>query len=208
MKSIVEKIIEKKGNKRFIVGINGVDTSGKTTFTRKLKKELENKGFHVETISIDDFHNESEIRYKNPDPIQGYIDDGFDLENLENFLREIKQDNIEKKKMIHLNLDNDTFSNEKIYTFKDNTVILLEGVLLYREPINKYFDFKIFLEIPFEEVLKRAEKRDVPKFGIEFLDKYRNKYIPVQKKYLREYKVKETCDLIIDNTDFDNPIII
>lgn len=205
---VINQIEESRKDGRFIVGINGVDTSGKTTFTQKLKEDLEKKGYHVETLSVDDFHNESKIRYKNSDAIEGYINDAFDLVNLEMFLDDIKNKKIEKKRFKHLDLDTDKFSKTKDYFFRKDTIILLEGVLLYRPPIEKYIDLKIFLDISFEEVLKRAEKRDVPKYGIEFLEKYKKKYIPIQKRYLKENNVKEKCDIIIDNTDFENPKIM
>jgi phosphoglycolate phosphatase len=208
MKSIVKEIFGKKKEGRFIVGINGVDTSGKTTFTKELKKYLEIEGHHVESLSIDDFHNESKIRYRNSDPVEGYINDAFDLVNLEHFLDEIKNKKIENKRVKHLDLETDKFSKTKDYFFRNDTIVLLEGVLLYRPPIEKYVDLKIFLDISFEEVLKRAKKRDIPKYGIEFLEKYKKKYIPIQKKYLKENNVKEKCDIIIDNNDYNNPKIM
>ena len=50
-------------------------------------------------------------------------------------------------------------------------------------------------------MLRRAEARDVPRFGAEILAKYRGKYISVQKKYLEMYKPREKSDLVIDNSD-------
>jgi uridine kinase len=80
--------------------------------------------------------------------------------------------------------------------------------LLLRPPLSDYFDSKIFIHIDFDEMLKRAEKRDVPKYGIVFLQKYINKYIPVQKQYLQEHRPQINCDILIDNTDYLCPKII
>ena len=51
-------------------------------------------------------------------------------------------------------------------------------------------------------------ERDVPKYGEEFIDRYKERYIPAQKVYLQSYKPKEICDLIIDNSDYNKPVII
>lgn len=102
----------------------------------------------------------------------------------------------------------DEYVNNIAYAIDNDTVVILEGVLLFREPLLHYFDMKIFIDITFEEVLKRAQIRDVPKYGIEFLKKYIDKYIPIQKKYLEECKPKEICDILVDNNDFDRPLII
>lgn len=61
----------------------------------------------------------------------------------------------------------------------------------YRPPLEEFIDYKIFLDIGFDEMLRRAEARDAPRFGAEILAKYREKYIPVQKKYLEMYKPRE-----------------
>jgi uridine kinase len=86
--------------------------------------------------------------------------------------------------------------------------VILEGVLLYREPINEYFDCRIFLDISFEEVIKRASLRDVPKYGTKFLEKYKQKYIPIQQWYLEKYKPKEISNCVIDNADYNCPKFI
>ena len=54
-------------------------------------------------------------------------------------------------------------------------------MLLFRPPLDKLFDYKIFLDISFQEVLRRAAKRDVPKYGDAILDRYKQRYIPAQQ---------------------------
>jgi len=39
------------------------------------------------------------------------------------------------------------------------------------------------------------------------MDKYINKYIPVQKRYLDECSPEEHCDIIVNNQDYLNPIV-
>lgn len=103
-----------------------------------------------------------------------------------------------------LDLDTDLYINRKEYTIESDSLVLFEGVLLYRPPLEEFIDYKIFLDIGFDEMLRRAEARDVPRFGAEILAKYREKYIPVQKKYLEMYKPREKSDLVIDNS---NPLL-
>jgi len=206
----LEKVIAKnKYNKPLILGINGVDTSGKTSFSKELSKYLTNKGYKIELIHIDDFHNHSSIRSKGDNPIDSYIDNAFNLELFEReILNPIKENNKLKKELKLLNLDTDEFTNIKHYNIDVDTIVIVEGVLLYRDPIDKYFDLRLFLDISFEEVLKRAEVRDVPKYGIEFLERYRNKYIPIQQKYITNYLPREKSEIIIDNHNYLRPMII
>jgi len=88
------------------------------------------------------------------------------------------------------------------------TVLLIEGVMLFRPTISEYLDGRIFIHIDFDEMLNRAYSRDVPKYGESFVEKYKNKYIPVQKKYLDEYEPMKNCDIAAYNNDYLNPRII
>lgn len=205
---IEESIKKKLGRDNFVVGINGVDTSGKTIFTNLLYKYLKSRGYQVELINLDDFHNPKETRRKGKNEIDAYINNAFNLDLLKNELLEpiSNNQNIDKKLKL-LDLENDTFSIKKKYSINRGSIVLLEGVLLYRNPINKYFDYRIFLDISFDEVLKRAQKRDLPLYGEGIIEKYKNKYIPLQKRYINEHNPIKKSDLVIDNSDFTFPKI-
>lgn len=199
----------KKDDQALIIGINGVDTSGKTIFTIELKNILVKLGFKIETIHLDDFHNSSDIRSKNPDPIQSYIDHAFNLDMLENeLLMPIKSGQLVDKDLLLLDLHKDTYSLEKRYHIDSNTIVLVEGVLLYRKPLVQYFDLKIYLDVSYDEVIRRAKTRDVPIFGKEFLEKYNKKYIPIQKQYIESYHPQKNSDIVINNEDYLRPVII
>ncbi len=193
----------------YIIGVNGVDTSGKSCFSKVLFEYFKSINQKVMLIHVDDFHNPSNIRKKGKDEIHAYINNAFNLELLEDkLLKPLKEDGKIDVVLNLLDLNTDEYSNKKYFSADEDTIIILEGVLLYREPIDKYFDYRIFLDITFEQVLERARKRDVPIYGEGFLDKYKNKYIPIQKWYLESYKPKEYSDLVIDNNDYNNPVVI
>lgn len=208
--NILYQIIGKKNKDRpFIVGINGVDTSGKTEFTRELGIYLSKTGFKVQIINIDDFHNPSSVRIKGADPITAYTNNAFDLQRLKRELLEpIISGKSFKKELLLLDLQKDEFSKIKKYAIDKDTIVLIEGVLLYREPIDKYFNYRIYLDISFDEVLKRACKRDGYLLGDSIIEKYQQKYIPVQKLYIEKYKPKDRSDMVILNEDYRNPVIL
>ena len=205
---IEECIKNKLKTDNFIIGINGVDTSGKTLFTNNIKEFLKSRGYEVEVINLDDFHNPKATRRKGKNGIEAYINNAFNLKLLKNELLEPISNNQKiNKKLRLLDLVTDEFSIEKEISINRGSIVLVEGVLLYRAPINKYFDYRIFLDISFDEVLKRARNRDLPLYGESIIDKYKNKYIPLQKRYINEHKPMEISDLVIDNNDFRFPKI-
>lgn len=209
-KDIAEQLIDKKIKaKPLIVGVNGVDTSGKTTLTMEFGKYLSKSGFNVQIVHLDDFHNPSSLRNKESDPIISYFNNAFDLKYLEKeILVPISTKSLLDKELVLLDLQKDQYSSKKRYVVDKDTIVFVEGVLLYREPIDKYFDFKIYVDVSFEEVLKRALKRDNEIFGDSVIERYHKKYIPIQERYIENYSPKQKSNVIIDNEDFSNPKLL
>lgn len=199
----------KQQDKSLVIGINGIDTSGKTEFARKFEYYLKEKSHKVQLIHIDDFLNPKKIRYYGNDEVDNYFNKSFDIKRLqENILIPIKTNNTLNKKLSLLNLESDKYDIEKKFNIDKETLVILEGVFLFREEIEPYLDYKVFIHIPFEQCKERAKRRDVPIHGEEVLRKYDTKYIPTQKYYLEKYPVEKYADIIIDNTDWNNPKVV
>ncbi len=207
-RNMAEQIfIMKKSKSPLIVGINGVDTSGKSMLANELSRYLYKLGFKTQVISIDDFHNPSSIRSKDKNPITSYLNNAFDISKIEKELLEpISVDHKLCKQLHLLDLKTDAYTRTKEYNIDADTIVIFEGVLLFREPLNKYFDLRVFVDITFDEVLNRAVIRDKDLLGETVIEKYRNKYIPIQKQYLEAYSPASICDIVIDNNDFMEPV--
>lgn len=192
-----------------IVGINGVDTSGKTILTNLFSRFLRSLNIKTEVLHIDDFHNPLKIRTKGDNKNDAYYNNAFNYTQLiQDVLIPLKENTYLDKTVTCLDLDSDKYEKLVHYTIDKDTVLLIEGVLLFREPLINFIDVKIFLYIDFAEVLERAKQRDVPKYGESFLQKYIDKYIPIQKKYIEECKPQEISDILINNNDYQNPVIV
>lgn len=192
-----------------ILGINGVDTSGETMFTTNYSRYLEAMGYDNVIVHIDDFHNPVKIRTGGENQIITYYKNAFNYNQIiHEIMKPLQINGCVSKNVLCLNLDTDKYENDIQFEINERTIVLIEGVLLFREPMLEYLEGKIFLHIDFEKVMERARVRDVPKYGQEFLQKYTNKYIPVQKLYLSEHTPEEKSDIIINNQDYARPIII
>ena len=200
---------EYKTYKTIFVAIDGVDTSGKTTLADELKENIKKRKIY--RVSIDGFHNDKKIRLsKGEYSPEGYYEDSFKYESIiENVFNPIING---KKRIIPKIFDyrNNEETIKEIINIPDKSVIIFDGVFLLRNEIQDYWDLSIFLEISFNEVIKRALKRDIEYFEDEklLLKKYKERYIPGQKLYFEREKPKLRADIIIDNNDFDNPEIL
>ena len=208
--TIWHEMQKRKTNQRaFVTGITGIDNSGKSEFAKAFEKYLTEKGCKMQPVHLDDFHNLKSIRYSGDNPAENYYFNGFDINTIvEMLLIPIHQNKSFSITLKHLDRDTDQYETEKEYVFDPDTIVLFEGVFLFREEFSPYIDYNIFLDISPEESKRRAEIRDVPIHGIEILERYDEKYLPAQKKYLERFPPEVYADMIIDNTDFNNPKII
>jgi uridine kinase len=201
----------KKSNRPLLVCIDGVDTSGKTTLCNGLANFLSSKGHSVIKASIDGFHNPAEKRYrlgsKSP---EGYYRDSFDYYSLNSYLLEpLKSGNLEYRSAVY---DFKTESKVEQVSRKADmgSILLMEGVFLHRPELIANWDLSVFLHIDFEQVIARAKARDQYLFGseVDVEMRYRNKYIPGQQIYLNESKPYKSASIVIDNNNFNNPVVL
>lgn len=187
-----------------IIGINGVDTSGKTEFSLRFSRYLREQGMENQILHIDDFHNPRAIRKK-----WDYYDCAFDLQTVEReILQPLQSSGTLDASLLCLDLDSDEYKNVRQYRLRERDVLIVEGTLLFRPPLSPYFYLKIFLKIDFDEMLRRAELRDVPKYGREILQSYQSRYIPAQQRYFQECNPEAQSDILVDNSDWEKPILL
>jgi len=198
----------KTHDKPFVIGINGIDNSGKTEFAKGLEDFLKEENYKTQLIELDDFHNLKKIRYSGNNEIDCYYNNSFNIETIINeLLKPIHEDKEVNVNIKILDLCSDKYIKSKKYSVDKDTIVLLEGVFLFRKELVYYINYKIFLDVPFKESKKRARYRDISRFGKEIMQRYDNKYLPAQRKYLKEFSPLKIADLVINNTNWEYPVI-
>lgn len=194
------------------IAIDGVDASGKTTLANQLAEFLKHKGASLIRASIDGFHNPEEVRYRRGSGSpEGYYKDSFNYKLLKEYL------------LIPLGENGSLKYKTAIYDFRtesevpqgykeasNDALLIFDGVFLIRHEIRKYWDYSIYVHADFSVVLKRASIRDQYLFGSKekVEERYRKKYIPGQKLYLKEAEPILFANVVIDNNDYNQPEIV
>ena len=81
MEDLIAKItvgFQSSSNQNLMVGISGIDGSGKSTLSSQLEQAVASNDIRVVVINLDDLLQPGPIRHKQQDQIQGY----FDYKNL------------------------------------------------------------------------------------------------------------------------------
>lgn len=204
--TLTEELIRKRNSR--VIGINSADTWGEPLFTERFSDYLKSEGFKTITIHLSDYPNPTELCHQGTDELEGYY---FNSINYWKLIREVldplRDNGFIRTTVACLDLETDTYTNYRRYTADRDTIVLIEGILLFRAPILEYLDSRIFLDIDLTESLHRGLDREQQKFDLETLEKYTKLRIPLQKRYLTEHSPAENSNAVIDNSDADRPKI-
>lgn len=108
-------------------------------------------------INLDDFHNPKKVRYAGENEAENYFQRSFNIETIvQEFLVLIRQNVSYETNLTLLDLNSDKYEVRKHYSCDQSTIVLFEGVFLFRPELAPYINYKVFLDISFEELRRRA----------------------------------------------------
>ncbi|HDR7493806.1 TPA: hypothetical protein QCX40_004478 [Bacillus cereus] len=194
------------------VGVSGITASGKTTFANELAEEIKKRGLPVTRASIDDFHNPRVIRYaKGKESARGYYEDAHDYTAFkERLLMPLGPNGNLQYEMISHNLITDMSVHNEPLLATQNMIFIVDGTFLLKKDVAYLFDYKIFVDTNFEIARKRGAKRETEAFGsYEEAEKiFLNRYHAACKLYIDEHNPKELADVLLENSKFDDPVVL
>ena len=173
----------------FVVGINGIDCSGKTTFSKAMSKYFSYHNIVNNHLDIDTFNNsviESET-YK------AFVSDSWDEEDLNKYY----------KLIINYSDAIRAVSESKL----KYPIVILEGIFIYKPQLADLFDLKIYLDIDISLGRKRfAERRSLKQDKRPF-EIYDEIWMLSHIRYESEVHPKRISNLVIDCNDESKPVL-
>lgn len=201
MKELTTKLIEEFHSKRtmnrsFVIGIDGLGGSGKTSLAKELYRDLIVKNLDVVLVHMDDYILERNKRYQTGYPEwYEYYHLQWDTEMLRNELFQKLRTSKELSLPMY-DKQNDSISIRKI-TVNPQSIILIEGIFLQRIEWRKYLDYVIYIDCPRELRKDRVLKRDLYIGDYKArLQKYNNRYWLGEEHYLKTENPHKNADII------------
>ena len=176
-------------NRSFVVGINGIDCSGKTTFAKAMSKYFSYYNIVNNHLEIDTFNNpdiESET-------YRAFVSDSWGEGDLNKYYKFIINYN---------DLIRAVSESKNKYP-----LVILEGIFIYKPQLADLFDFKIYLDIDISLGRKRFAKRRRLKQDKRPFDIYDKIWMLSHIKYESEVHPKKKSDLVIDYNDESKPVL-
>jgi len=179
-----EIVARKREDRPLKVGIDGRCAAGKTILADELGRVLGARGFEILRPSVDGFHHPREHRYRQGEySARGYYEDAYDYVAVIRWLTG---------------------------PLPENTILLFEGIFVFRSLINAYWDYRILVDVDAGTSLARSVIRDTGLIGTADVVRRRMevRYGPAWKMYVAEEDPEGRADVVIDNREVDNPLIL
>lgn len=212
IKYLASVILKKQKDSPILVGIDGAIAAGKSTLINDIENELKGAGRPVIRASIEGFHHPKKGRYhQGKNSPAGYYYDSFNYPAMKRVLLDPLHSGKLKYQTAIFNYKTDSKVISSVQRAKKDSILLMEGIFLFRSQLLNYWDLKIFLDIDSKTTLKRVVKRiaDIEYLGTEqaIVKRYNERYLPGQQIYFDQEYPQEKAHIVIDNNDLDNPII-
>ena len=163
---------------KVIVTIDGCAASGKTTLAKKLKDK-----YNCEIIKMDDFFLPLEKR-----TVDRLNEPGGNID-YERFKEEVV-DKLGSSFSYHV-FDCSVMALNGVSYINNNRLTIIEGSYSLHPYFGKYYDLSIFLDIDYEEQIRRIKKRN----GEEMLKMFTSKWIKYETLYHDEFNIKNIVDI-------------
>jgi uridine kinase len=201
---VVDAIARKRGavarDRAVLVGISGIDASGKGFITQNLAEGLRKGGWNVAALSADDWLNLPDVCINRDNYAEHFYEHAIRFDEMfEQLIIPLKEN-----RGISLTADcadaKATSYRTQRYDFHEIDIVLLEGILLFKPAYRDHYDLAVWIECSFEAALERAIKRGQEGLPpTETIRAFETIYFPAQRIHLARDNPRDAADIIFLN---------
>jgi uridine kinase len=192
---------------RAIVGVDGLDGSGKSQFAAWLTAACRAAGAPVVTLSVDDFRRPVTFGDGAAEE-QLYYDRYYDFAAFDGCLRAFL-DGDDAAVVPRYDGATERLNGDQTFQFAGVELAVVDGVFLRRAPVVAA-GATILLTVSPEEARRRILERDRKKGRTdeEITRRITRRYFPGQERYRREHDPLGQAAVVIDNDDWRRPRLV
>lgn len=167
----------------FIVAIDGMSASGKTTLGNQLQEQFPDSNlFHMDDFFLQP-HQRTPERLTE---IGGNVD-------YERFQKEVLSQLQDANGLSYRKYDCQTQTLSPLQHVEWKPLVIIEGAYSHHPYFGNLYNLRIFYEISSAEQRKRILKRN----GAKMLERFETEWIPKENQYFNYYKIKEKSGLLL-----------
>ncbi len=188
-------------HRALLVGVSGIDGSGKGFVTARLAAALGRLGLSAPVLGIDPWLRPPAERFDPRRPAEHFYERGVRLDEF--FERVVMPLRLARSLSIGFDAagpTNDDACRPARIEIADADVVLVEGIFLFRGPHTQAFDMRIWIDAPFDTALQRAVARAQEGLTPEETTRdFQHIYFPAQRIHLERDDPRALAHLLIDN---------
>ncbi len=192
--------------RRALVGIDGVGASGKSTFAEELARRIGTRPVLV--LHLDDFFNPSDVRHaRGRHSPEGFWLDAYDYAALRSWaLEPLSADGDGRYRTGSFDRSTGGRTDPGVRTAPPDALVVVEGTFLHRDEVAGFWDFSVYLDVPFAETERRMAHRDG--LAADTVHGLMRRYTGAQRLYFAAARPWERASVVVDNSDPRRPRII
>lgn len=183
-----------------LVGISGIDGSGKGYVAKQIEARLGQHSVGVANINVDGWLKLPGRRFSTIRPAEHFYANAIRFNELFDQLVLPLRDHRSADVVADFAAETARDYRKQTYTFKNIGVVLVEGIFLFKREHRKVLDLAIWVDCSLPTALARALARAQERLPTaETIRAYETIYFPAQEIHFARDNPRETADLIIDN---------
>ena len=195
------------------VAIDGCSAAGKTTLADDLGQVLRARTDRaIIRVGIDHFKRAAESRtaYPRDSPESYYLDSWDNAAIRDHLLIPLGPGGDRRFQAGIMDLRARAALNRPVQVAPDDAVLLADGVFLQRPELDPYWDLRVYVDVSFDEVLRRGVARDQQWIGsaADAERRYHTKYIPGERRYINEVGPRERAEVVVINEEPAKPELL
>lgn len=188
-----------------LVAVDGVDGAGKTTFADELAAVCRATcPGPVVRASVDGFHHPAAHRHALGRTAEAFWSRSFDHDAFLSLLVDPwrRGPGASFRAAVH-DVASDRALDVPADVVPEDGLLVVDGIFLQREELRHAWDLVVFLDVPFEVSVPRMAERDGSDPDHEAPSQAR--YVEGQRIYLATCDPRSRADVVVDNTDLQQP---
>lgn len=204
MNRVIDAVLSKRrevpASRSVLVGVSGIDGSGKGYVSDWLVSRLREERVRAEVVHADGWLNLPETRFGTTDAPGHFYRHAFRFgEMFDRLLLPLKRS---RSVLLEADFTDETATafRKHVYDFSDVDVAVVEAIFLFQPEYRRHFDLAVWIDCTFETALERALARGQE--GLppdDTVRAYRELYFPAQTIHIGRDDPRGSADIIVVN---------
>jgi len=204
---IIDRIIDRRaktpGNRSLLVGISGIDGSGKGYIAAQLEAHLAQHAVTSVVVNVDGWLNLPEKRFDPEAPAENFYRQAIRFEEFFSNLIVPLRDHRSIRLISDFAEETAAQYRKHLYDIRNVDVVLVEGIFLFKNAYQNFFDLRIWVECSFATALVRAIERGQEGLSLpKTIAAYQSTYFPAQRIHFERDNPRAAADLVYDNDQY------